>query len=148
MADAKGKKGKKKSDEKHSETRQIVVTLHASNGGVIKVESLDEDGERTEVSEKEFAVLAGEDELDYLETALEEAYAAGVGDAIDESVGADDEDEEYENSILREVAARELLRSGVRRLIWRRALKRDPKAKPSQARRQSNHNGAEESTEA
>src|SRR5215469_4249594 len=110
----KPKKAKSKSHEKRAGTQQIVVTL--AKGEVLKVEALDGAGEHRELSQKEFAEIAGEDELTDLEDALEEAYAAGVNDAVEDSLESDfdgDEDEEIRRTIFREAAARQLLRRGV-----------------------------------
>jgi hypothetical protein len=145
MAESKGKKSKKRSDERPVEPKELVLTI--SKGEVIKVETLDDSGRRNEVSEREFAELSGEDEMEDLEAALEEAYAAGIGDLLEETVEAefaDDEDERIRNAIVREAAARQLLRSGVRRLILRRALQRGTARKPKYKRPRTHHNGVEE----
>lgn len=144
MAESKSKKGKKRSDERLAEPIELVLTI--SKGEVISIEALDDAGKRIEVSEREFAELSGEDEMEDLEAALEEAYAAGIGDVLEESVEAefDDEDQRLHNAIVREAAARQLLRSGVRRLILRRALQRGSGRKPKFKRPRANHNGAEE----
>src|SRR6516165_12310888 len=88
----KPKKAKSRSHEKHekrAETQKIVVTLNVAKGEVVKVEALDGAGEHRELSQKEFAEIAGEDELADLEDALEEAYAAGVNDAVEDSLESD-----------------------------------------------------------
>ena len=140
MSENKVKKGKK--HEKPAET-QLVITV--TKGEVIKVEMLGATGQHRELSEKEFAAFAGEDELTDLEDALEEAYAAGVNDAVEDFIESDfaaDEDEEIRHTIIRETAARQLLRRGVRRLILRRALQRGPK----RTKARSNGNGVREAT--
>jgi hypothetical protein len=113
-----------------TEQLQFVVTLSAPNGEVIKVEKIERPGHRRELSEEEFAELAGEDEVEELGAALEEAYAAGINDAMGEDDEDEDEDEEEEEIALRRfilgrAAGRQLLRRGVRRLILRRALQRE-----------------------
>jgi hypothetical protein len=111
-----------------TEQLQFVVTLSAPAGEIVKVEKVERPGHRRELSEEEFAQLAGEDEVEELGAALEEAYAAGINDAL----GDDDEDEEDEDEeialrrfILGRAAGRQLLRRGVRRLILHRALQRE-----------------------
>jgi hypothetical protein len=112
------------------DTVQIVLTLSAAKGDVLKVETLSRSGQRTEISEGGFAALAGEDEIEELGAAIEEAYAAGIVDALGEEDEEDeDEDEDDAEQSLRELilgrsAGRLLIRRGVRRLILRRALRR------------------------
>ena len=143
MAETKGKKREAaRPAEKSVETRQLVVTLSVAKGDVVKVETIDGGGHRHEMPEKDFAALAGEDDLADLSAALEEAYAAGMSDAIDheiddDSVEDEDEDEEIRRTILREAAARKLLRRGVRRLVLRRTLRRGIQKKHAHSR----HNG-------
>jgi hypothetical protein len=109
------------------EPEQIVLTLSPTKGEVLKVERIERSGQRHELSDDEFAALAGEDEREDLEAALEEAYAVGVSDALGGE--EEDEDEEDEEGALRQLilgraVGRQLLRHGLRRLILRRALRR------------------------
>jgi hypothetical protein len=115
-----------KRQDKETETKELVLTLSIPGGEVVKVEMLDKSGQRSALSEEEFADLAGEDEEDI---SPEEAYAAGIADAseeeefeLDAAGGADEE--AFERFILREMIARQLLRRGVRRFILRRLGKR------------------------
>ena len=122
---------------KQLETKQLVVTLSVPKGDVVKVETLGKSGQRHEVSEEEFAQLAGEDEMEDLGGVLEEAYVAGINDAIHDALGEEeeeDEEEEGENDqeeevvrefVLRRAAGRQLVRRGVRQLILRRVLRRE-----------------------
>jgi hypothetical protein len=148
MAESKGKKGKRQHGDTRSKTTELVVTFNIGRGDVIKVEALEASGNRRSLSEKEFAEIAGDDECSDLEAALEEAYAAGISDAIEDSIDGlfdTDEDEEIRRSILRDTATKQLLKRGVRGLILRRALKQSPKRKPVPAR--SSHNGADEASD-
>lgn len=117
------------SSPEETEQLQFVVTLSAPKGEVVKVEKIERPGQRRELSEEEFAQLAGEDEVEDLAAALEEAYAAGINDALGEDDEEEDEDDEEEIAlrrfILGRAAGRQLLRRGVRRLILRRALRRE-----------------------
>lgn len=112
------------------DTVQLVVTLSASKGEVLKVEALSQSGQRSEISEGDFAALTGEDEIEELEVAFEEAYAAGVADALGEEDEEDEEEDEEETKgslrqlLLGRSAGRLLIRRGLRRLILRRALRR------------------------
>lgn len=116
-------------------TKELVLTLSIPGGEVVKVEMLNKSGQRTQLSEEEFAELAGEDE----EVSPEEAYAAGITDAGDEDeFELDDEgsvnEEALERFILREMVARQLLRNGVRRFILHRLRKRETIRRQSRAR--------------
>jgi len=112
------------------ETEQLVVTVSPSKGEILLVERMEKSGQRREISAEEFATLAGEDEAEDLGAALEEAYAAGIVDALgEEDAEEEDESEEDAENALRQVilgraAGRLLLRRTVRRLILRRALRR------------------------
>lgn len=112
------------------ETEQLVVTVSASKGEILMVERMEKSGQRREISAEEFAALAGEDEAEDIGAALEEAYAAGIVDALGEEDREDEDesDEEAENAlrelILGRAAGRLLLRHMVRRVILRRALRR------------------------
>jgi hypothetical protein len=112
------------------DTVQIVLTLSASKGEVLKVETLSRSGQRSDISDEDFAALAGEDETEELGVAIEEAYTAGIVDALgEEDEEEEDEDEEdaqnsFRDLILGRSAGRLLIRRGLRRLILRRALRR------------------------
>ena len=117
------------------EIEQLVVTFNAAMGEIVKVERVDKAGKRQELTEEECAKLAGLDEVEEIEAALEEAFEAGV------AVVLGDEDEEYaEDDDDEERALRQLLIGGLlgrhpvrrrllhqlllRRLLRRRLLKR------------------------
>lgn len=142
MAASRSKKNKRRADAKHVEKGQLeegllVVTFDLAKGGIVKVEALNTKGERQEISEKEFAELIGDDEAADLEAALNEAYAAGVEDASDDSIDGDlDDDEE---AMLRGAEARRFLRRGARHLVMLRALRRGVSRKPVRP----DHNGAD-----
>ena len=115
-------------EKKQIQTKELVLTLAASNGEVIKIEKLEKSGQRHEVSDEEFAALAGDGATE-LGAALEEAYSAGITDAINNELSEDEEDEAEEEEILRRfilrrAAGRQLLRRGVRRFILHRLIRR------------------------
>jgi hypothetical protein len=97
--------------------KELVVTLRASDGDVVTVAELKSSGERRALSDQEFAELAAPGEEESLIAALEEAYAAGAEDASDG-------DETRNVRILWDAAARQRVRSTVRRLLLARALMR------------------------
>ena len=110
--------------------RELVVTMSVPGGEVVKVAELKSSGQRRELTEQEFADLAANGEEESLVAALEEAYAAGAEDVGGESTAG--------MRILWDAAARQRLRTTVRRLVLGRALARmaaapEPKtAKPAQ----------------
>jgi hypothetical protein len=125
-------------EKKQIETKEILVTLAASNGEVIKVETLEKSGQRRALTDEEFADLAGEEAID-LGAALEHAYATGIADALQDELGDDegvagDEEEILRRFIFRIAAGRQVLRRGARKLILRRALHRERAVRHAHAR--------------
>src|SRR5436190_11338882 len=107
------------------EIEQLVVTFNAAMGEIVKVEKVDKAGKHQELTEKECAKLAGQDEVEEIEAALEEAFEAGV------AVMLGDEQEEYaEDYDDEERAVRQLLigaileRHPVRKRLLRQLLLR------------------------
>ena len=102
------------------EEQQLVVTINSAVGRIVKVEKLDNAGKRQELTEENWAKLVGEDEVEEMQSALEEAFEAGIAGVL----GEEFEDEEaYEDDEQR--GLRRLLISGlVRRSVRRRILQR------------------------
>src|SRR5207247_3174632 len=74
------------------EIEQLVVTFNAAMGEIAKVEKVDKAGKRQELTEEECAKLAGQDEVEEIEAALEEAFEAGVGVVL-----GDEDAEDYDD---------------------------------------------------
>jgi hypothetical protein len=108
------------------ETEQLLLTLSAATGEIVKVERLDKAGKRHELSEIEYAELAVDDQTDELEAALEQAYEAGVGDALgeDDDDGANGDEPELRRLVVGRLLVRGTLRRGLRRRLLRRAIRR------------------------
>jgi hypothetical protein len=105
-----------------SEQEQVVVTINASMGKVVRVEKIDKAGKSQELPEKEWAKLVGDDEVEEIEAALDEAFEAGVAAALREEYEDDDEAyEDDEETALRRLLVGELQR---RRPVQRRILQR------------------------
>jgi hypothetical protein len=118
--------------ESAEEIEQLVVTFNAAMGEIVKVEKVDKAGKRQELTDEECAKLAGQDEVEEVEGALEEAFEAGVAVVL-----GDEDEEDYDDE---ERAFRQLLIGGflerhplrhrlvhqllLRRLLLRRLLKR------------------------
>jgi DUF917 family protein len=71
------------------EEQQVVVTINSAMGRIVKVEKTDKAGKRQELGEEELAKIVGEDEVEEIESALEEAFEAGVAVVLGEEYVAD-----------------------------------------------------------
>jgi hypothetical protein len=115
------------------EIEQLVVTFNAAMGEIVKVEKVDKAGKRQEFTEEECAKLAGQDEVEEIEGALEEAFEAGVAVVLGDEDAEDYDEEErafrrllivgfLERHPLRHRLVHQLL---LRRLLLRRLLKHE-----------------------
>jgi hypothetical protein len=122
-------------EKKQIETKEIVLTLAGPNGDVIKIETLERSGQRRELTDEEFADLAGEDAHD-LTAALEHAYATGIADAFQDELSEDEEDVEtiLRRFIFKIAAGRQLLRRGAHKLVLGQALHRQRAVRHAHAR--------------
>jgi hypothetical protein len=125
------------------DVRELVVTLSVAQKKIVKVEAVEPSGARHALADQDFAELVGEDEEETLVAALEEAYAAGAEDALedDDEPAAEGDGVEHHRTIMWEAAARQDLRRSVRRLILSRALRRIS-APPSESPAQNARKGA------
>jgi len=110
--------------------QQVVVTISASMGRIVRVEKTDKGGKRHELGDEEWAKLVGEDEAEEIESALEEAFEAGVAVVLGEEYEADEAYEDDEERALRRLLLGGLLRRSTRRrilqrLVMSRLLRRD-----------------------
>src|SRR5689334_20960798 len=76
--------------------KEVVLTLSMPKGHVVKIEKVEKLGHRQELSDEDLAMLIGEDEMDDLGSVLEEAYAAGIADALGEKPAEDIREDELE----------------------------------------------------
>jgi hypothetical protein len=75
--------------------------------------------------EEEWAKLVGEDEVDEIETALEEAFEAGIAVVLGDAYQDEEAEEAYEDDeerALRRLLVGGLLRRSIRRRILQRVL--------------------------
>jgi hypothetical protein len=110
-----------------TDVKQLVITLSRSSGEISKIEHLGLAGKRRAISEAELATLAGDDDMEDFCEALEVAYAAGIQDGFDEAIKDDPFAESgtaQKAKGAQESSGEQILRSGVRRTIVRRALRR------------------------
>src|SRR4030095_13781883 len=85
------------------EMEQLVVTFNAAMGEIVKVEGVARAGKRRELPEEECAKLAGLDEVEEIEAALEEVFEAGFAVALGDKDENDENDEEDEERALRQL---------------------------------------------
>ena len=107
------------------EMKQLVVTINPAMGGIVKVEKIDKDGKHEELSDEECARLVGEDEVDEIQDAIDEAFEAVVMSAIgdeDEAERENDDEDEEEKAIRRFLINDLLIPRAVRRRVLHRLL--------------------------
>ena len=133
---------------------EIVLTLSPATHDVVKVERLGRAGQRKELSEQDCAELAGDDEVDELVVAVQEAYEAGVMKGLDQQHDYDEADEDLVIWQLlldrpRQVGPlrRDIRRAMLHRLLLRRLLRRRLSYPPTSPQQRSKPN-AEQSERA
>ena len=100
--------------------QQVLVTI--SSGRIVKVEKVDKSGKRQELAEEDLTKLAGEDELEEIESSLEESFEAGVAVALGEEYDVDEAEEDEEEKSVRRLLLGGLLRRKVRQRILQRMV--------------------------
>ena len=98
-------------------------------GEIVKVEKVDKAGKRQELTEEECAKLAGQDEVEEIEAALEEAFEAGVAVVLGERTRRtrerrDDEERALRQLLIGGLLGRRPVRRRLRRLVVQRLLLR------------------------
>jgi hypothetical protein len=111
-------------DGSPEEMEQLVVTINPAVRRIVKVEKVDKAGTHHELSSEECAKLVGQDEVEEIEAALEEAFEAGVDGVLGDEHEAegDDEDDDEEKAIRRFLISDLLIGRSVRRRITHRLL--------------------------
>jgi hypothetical protein len=105
------------------EMEQLVVTINPAMGGIVKVEKIDKSGKHEELSEEECGRLVGEDEVEEIQAALDEAFEAAVVSAIGGEDHAEGEyEDDQEKAIRRFLIGDLLIPRAVRRRILHRLL--------------------------
>ena len=102
------------------EEQQVLVTINS--GRIVKVEKIDKSGKRQELAEEDLTKLAGEDELEEIESSLEESFEAGVAVALGEEYDVDEAYEDEEEKSVRRLLLGGLLRRKVRQRILQRMV--------------------------
>lgn len=107
--------------------RQLIITLSFPENEIVKVESFDEIGTRFDVSDREFAALAGDHDVGNLLSILEQVYVAEFFDANGDLEIDDIEievNDELEPVVVRRVTSHRLIRNELRKVILSRLLRR------------------------
>jgi hypothetical protein len=102
-----------------TEEEQLMVTIKAPMGKIVRIEKVDKSGKRHELEQEEWAKLVGDDELDEIEDALERAFEAGVAAVLGEEYEEDEASEDEEERNIRRLLIGGLLR---RRRVHRSIL--------------------------
>ena len=121
----------------------MLVTINPAMGGIVEVEKIDKAGKHEELSDEDCAKLVGEDEVDEILDAIEEAFEAVVMSVIGDEDQAETENDDEEDKAIRRFLINDLLipRAVSRRILHRLLLSRMLR------RRQEIRNSRQESTE-
>src|SRR6516225_8410565 len=104
-----------------AELEQLVVTINPAMGGIVKVEKIDKAGKHEELSEEECGRLIGEDEVEEIQDALDEAFEAAVVSVTGAEDGTEGEyGDDEEKSVRRFLISELLIPRAVRRRILHR----------------------------
>ena len=115
---------------------QLLVTINPAMGRIVKVEKIDKAGNHQELSEQECGKLVGEDEVEEIQDALDEAFEAAVVSVIGDGDQAEGEYEDDEEKAIRRFLIGDLLipRAVRRRLLHRLLLSRMLRRRSSKPR--------------
>src|SRR5215475_3402021 len=91
------------------EMEQLLVTINPAMGGIVKVEKIDKAGKHEELSEEECGRLVGEDEVEEIQDALDEAFEAAVVSVTGEEDQRAEESEDVEDKAIRRFLIGDLL---------------------------------------
>ena len=105
-------------------TEQIIFTMRAPAGEVVKVEKIDAGGNRRDLSKEEVASLVGKSEENEIEEALDEAFEAGICSLLDPRSEAEESPETTDEVALRRELLTLIVGAGARRRLQRRIVQR------------------------
>ena len=120
------------------EIEQLVVTINPAMGGIVSVEKINKAGKHEQLSEEECGRLVGEDEVEEIQAALDEAFEAAVVSVIGDEDQAEGEYEDAEEKAIRRFLISDLLipRAVRRRILHRILLSRMLRRRSRKARQQ------------
>ena len=105
-------------------TEQIVFTMRAPSGEVVKVEKVDAGGNRHELSREDISGLVGKNEVNEIEDALDEAFEAGICSLLDPSGEVEENPETEDELAFRRELLTLVVGAGVRRRLQQRIVQR------------------------
>lgn len=105
-------------------TEQIIFTLRASTGQVVKVEKIDAGGNRREFSKEEITGFVGKNEVSEIEDTLDEAFEAGICSLLHPTSEVEEGPETADEAALRRELLTLIVGAGVRRRLHRRIVQR------------------------
>jgi len=105
-------------------TEQIVFTIRAPTGEVLKVEKIDVGGSRRDLSKEEITGLVGKSEESEIEDALDEAFEAGICSLLDPRSEREESPETGDEVALRRELLTLIVGAGARRRLQRRIVQR------------------------
>ena len=120
------------------EIEQLLVTINPAMGGIVSVEKINKGGKHEQLSEEECGRLVGEDEVEEIQAALDEAFEAAVVSVIGDEDQAEGEYEDNEEKAIRRFLISDLLipRAVRRRILHRILLSRMLRRRSRKARQQ------------
>ena len=108
-----------------SPAKLLAFTIDPNTAEIVKLESLDANGARHELSDDEKATLVKDANEGSLEEVVEQAFEAGIACVLDAEPGLDTSDESEEDAELRHLLLTPLIeRSAAKHLIEREVLNR------------------------
>lgn len=116
--------GKRERARSTEEMAELVVTVNAKTGGVVKVEKIDSHGKRAEIANEELITLASEGGLHEIEMTLDEAFEAGITSVIEPESGDETNSMSDEEVALRHELLAGIIGRGIRRRLERRLVQR------------------------
>jgi hypothetical protein len=105
-------------------TEQIIFTIRAPAGEVVKVEKIDAGGNRRDLSKEEITGFVGKSEENEIEEALDEAFEAGISSLLDPRSEVEESPETGEEVALRRELLTLIVGAGARRRLQRRIVQR------------------------
>jgi hypothetical protein len=106
------------------ETAELVFTVNANTGAIVKVEKIDSHRSRAEITNEELIALADKDSLHDIETVLDEAYEAGISSVLEPEGGEGSDSISDDEVKLRHDLLTGIIGQGVRDRLERRLVQR------------------------
>jgi hypothetical protein len=116
--------GKRERDHPAEAIEQLIFTVNATTGAIIKVEKIDARGKRRETRRDESIALTDEDSLREIEGTLDEAFEAGITSVLGPDSGPDPGASSTEDNELRHVLLEEIIGRDIRRRLQHRLVQK------------------------